>query len=77
MFISSTLKQASRAARREFSRVNVELAPLPYEISGLEPVISGNLMEYHYAKHHQAYVTNLNNCFAQLDQANADGDLAT
>ncbi len=38
-----------------------ELAPLPFEINALEPVISRETLEYHHGKHHQAYVTNLNN----------------
>jgi len=38
-----------------------ELPPLPYELNALEPHISQETLEYHYGKHHQAYVTNLNN----------------
>src|SRR5882724_5683997 len=37
------------------------LPPLPYEKNALEPNISQETLEYHYGKHHQAYVTNLNN----------------
>jgi superoxide dismutase, Fe-Mn family len=37
------------------------LPPLPYEKNALEPHISQETLEYHYGKHHQAYVTNLNN----------------
>lgn len=37
-----------------------ELPPLPYEKSALEPFISTTTMEYHYGKHHQTYVDNLN-----------------
>lgn len=37
------------------------LPPLPYAIDALAPVISQETMEFHYGKHHQAYVTNLNN----------------
>lgn len=36
------------------------LPELPYDMSGLEPHISANTLSYHYGKHHQAYVTNLN-----------------
>ena len=39
----------------------IELPPLPYELNALEPHISRETLEYHYGKHHQAYVTNLNN----------------
>lgn len=38
-----------------------ELPALPYELNALEPHISKETLEYHYGKHHQAYVTNLNN----------------
>ncbi len=37
------------------------LPPLPYAKNALEPTISAETLEYHYGKHHQAYVTNLNN----------------
>lgn len=39
----------------------IELPPLPYEKNALEPNISAETLEFHYGKHHQAYVTNLNN----------------
>jgi Fe-Mn family superoxide dismutase len=38
-----------------------ELPPLPYDYNALEPHISRETMELHHDKHHQAYVTNLNN----------------
>lgn len=38
-----------------------ELPPLPYDRTALEPVISAETIDYHYGKHHQAYVNNLNN----------------
>jgi superoxide dismutase, Fe-Mn family len=37
------------------------LPRLPYELDGLAPHISKQTLEYHYGKHHAAYVTNLNN----------------
>lgn len=36
------------------------LPPLPYELDALAPYISKETLEFHYGKHHQAYVTNLN-----------------
>jgi len=36
------------------------LPPLPYDKTALAPHISGETLDYHYGKHHQAYVTNLN-----------------
>ena len=38
-----------------------ELPKLPYEYTALEPNIDARTMEIHHSKHHQAYVTNLNN----------------
>jgi Fe-Mn family superoxide dismutase len=38
-----------------------ELPALPYAQDALAPSISKETFEYHYGKHHQAYVTNLNN----------------
>ncbi|ART79120.1 superoxide dismutase [Fe] [Oceanisphaera avium] len=38
-----------------------ELPALPYAKDALEPHISAETLEYHYGKHHQSYVTNLNN----------------
>jgi Fe-Mn family superoxide dismutase len=38
-----------------------ELPNLPYAQNALEPTISAETIEYHYGKHHNAYVTNLNN----------------
>jgi Fe-Mn family superoxide dismutase len=37
------------------------LPALPYSLDALEPHISKETLEYHYGKHHQAYVNNLNN----------------
>ena len=38
-----------------------ELPPLPYANDALQPHISAETIEFHYGKHHQTYVTNLNN----------------
>ena len=38
-----------------------QLPKLPYAMDALAPHISKETFEFHYAKHHQAYVTNLNN----------------
>jgi Fe-Mn family superoxide dismutase len=38
-----------------------ELPPLPWAIDALQPFISKQTIEFHYGKHHQAYVNNLNN----------------
>jgi len=38
-----------------------ELPPLPFPKNALEPHTSAQTLEFHHGKHHQAYVTNLNN----------------
>lgn len=47
------------------------LPPLPYPMDALQPHISRETLEYHYGKHHQAYVTNLNNLIKGTDFENA------
>lgn len=44
-----------------------ELPALPYGFNALEPHIDARTMEIHHGKHHQAYVTNLNNAIAGTD----------
>jgi Fe-Mn family superoxide dismutase len=38
----------------------IQLPPLPFAKDALSPHISAETIEYHYGKHHQAYVNNLN-----------------
>ncbi len=46
-----------------------DLAPLPYAVDALEPHIDAQTMTIHHGKHHQAYVTNLNNALANAGDA--------
>lgn len=48
-----------------------QLPPLPYPMNALEPHISRETLEFHYGKHHQAYVTNLNNQIKDSEFAQA------
>ena len=47
------------------------LPPLPYAMDALAPHISKETLEYHYGKHHQTYVTNLNNLIKGTEFENA------
>ena len=49
-----------------------KLPPLPFATDALEPHMSRETFEYHYAKHHQAYVTNLNNLIKGTEYENLD-----
>ena len=48
-----------------------ELPPLPYAKDALAPHISEETLEYHYGKHHQTYVTNLNKMVEGTDFENS------
>jgi Fe-Mn family superoxide dismutase len=48
-----------------------ELPALPYAKDALAPTISAETIEYHYGKHHQTYVTNLNNLVPGTEFENA------
>jgi superoxide dismutase, Fe-Mn family len=47
-----------------------DLPPLPYPENALEPVISARTIGFHYGKHHQAYLTNLNKLTAGTPMEN-------
>jgi len=58
-----------------------ELPKLPYALDALQPHISKQTLEFHYGKHHQAYINNLNNLVpgtkfenATLDQIVREAD---
>lgn len=52
-----------------------KLPDLPYDFNALEPVISAEIMNLHYSKHHAAYVANLNKALEQLAEAEQKNDL--
>ena len=45
------------------------LPPLPYVANALEPVITAHTIGFHYGKHHQGYVDNLNKLVAETEYA--------
>lgn len=47
------------------------LPALPYALDALAPHISKETLEFHYGKHHQTYVTNLNNLIVGTEFENA------
>lgn len=49
-----------------------ELPKLPYDLNALEPHITAKTLEFHYGKHHQAYINNLNNLIPGTPFENAD-----
>jgi len=48
----------------------IQLPVLPYAKDALAPLISSNTLEFHYGKHHRAYVDNANKLIAGTDLAN-------
>ena len=48
-----------------------KLPELPYAMDALAPHISKETLEFHYGKHHQAYVTNLNKLIPGTEFENA------
>ncbi len=57
-------------------QTSYQLPELPYAFNGLEPVISAEIMELHYAKHHKGYVTNLNGALEKYHEAESKNDVA-
>ncbi len=49
----------------------IELPALPYARDALAPHISAETIDFHYGKHHQTYVTNLNNQIKDTEFADA------
>ena len=51
-----------------------QLPTLPYDYDALEPSISKNTLEFHYGKHHAAYVNKFNNAVkdTELDSQSID-----
>lgn len=50
------------------------LPDLPYDLNGLEPVISKQTLEIHYGKHHKAYVDKYNEVLEKYEEAQEKKD---
>ncbi|MCB2168874.1 MAG: superoxide dismutase [Deltaproteobacteria bacterium] len=73
-FLIASAGFAASVALGGFSRLAAApspftLPPLPYAEDALEPVISARTISFHYGKHHQGYVNNLNKLVAGSDYA--------
>ncbi|HSX26629.1 MAG TPA: superoxide dismutase [Chlamydiales bacterium] len=56
-------------------KTSYQLPELPYDFNALEPVISAEIMELHYTKHHKGYVTNLNAALEKYHEAESRNDV--
>ena len=54
--------------------MSIELPALPYARNALQPHISSETLDFHYGKHHQAYVDNLNKLIVGTEFADSDLD---
>lgn len=54
-----------------------QLPELPYGLGDLEPIISRDIMDLHYNKHHNTYIQNLNKFLQQYTEAEKNGDVNT
>jgi Fe-Mn family superoxide dismutase len=64
----------AKSLNRKHQNLSEETMPftlpeLPYPSNALEPHISANTLSFHHGKHHNAYVTNLNNLVKDTDMA--------
>lgn len=62
--------------KEELSKTSYQLPELAYDYNALDPVISPEIMELHYAKHHKAYVTNLNAALEKYHEAETKNDVS-
>lgn len=74
--IYSTYSESEVRMSSQSSKPNYQLPDLPYDYNALEPVISAEIMELHYTKHHATYVKNLNAALEAYHEAESKHDIA-
>ena len=72
--LAASLRPISACTSRGLTQQT--LPDLPYEHSALEPVIRAEIMKLHHDKHHNTYVTTLNQSYEKYADAEAKGDVA-
>ena len=70
--LGSSASQASCSQESSFQKVEVK--PLPYPLDGLEPVISSEIMNLHYNKHHKGYANKFNGLIDRINEALCSGN---
>lgn len=73
---AGSLVSALRSVQACRSLTTQSLPDLPYDYSALEPVISAEIMKLHHSKHHNTYITTLNQSYEKYADAEAKGDVA-
>ncbi len=66
------MRLAINSTEKKGQQTMITLPELPYAKDALAPVISANTLEFHYGKHHRAYVDNLDKLIAGTELADAD-----
>jgi len=66
-FVGNAAAETASATTGSTTPVTAELAPLPWADTALEPTITQKTISFHYGKHHQGYLTNLNASLASTD----------
>jgi len=69
---AGVLFAAAGAGIRNGKAAGQTLPALPFPEDALEPVISARTLQFHYGKHHQGYVSNLNKLIADTPFADMD-----
>ena len=75
--VKSSMGPGPQAVLGARSFVTAKLPDLAYDYGALAPVISGEIMQLHHAKHHNGYVTNFNVAMEKYAEAEARGDYQT